>query len=233
MTLHTLGLLGGMTYHSTVDYYLGINDAIAARRGGHNSAPLLVDSLNFAAVREYQTADDWEGAGRLLADHALALQAAGAEAIVICTNLMHKVAPAVAARLDVPLLHITDAIAFEAEARGLRSLGSLGTKWVMQEGFYTDALIRSGIQPVFAGDDDIATTDRIVFEELTKGIIADASRDELVGVVDRLAKAGADGVILGCTEIPLLMHQHDTVVPLVDSTQAHVALAVKFVMGEI
>ena len=226
-----LGLLGGMTYHSTVDYYMGINDAVAAALGGHASAPLLLDSLNFQAVRELQIADDYEAAGELLATHARRLEAAGAEGIVICTNLMHKVAPAVEAAVGIPLLHIADAVAAEARERSLATLGLMGAGVTMQQQFYADRLHDDGVEWVQASDDDIALTDRIVFDELTKGIITDASRAELLGVVGRLAEAGADGVVLGCTEIPLILSQKDSAVPLIDSAQAHIRACVEFVLG--
>ena len=232
MNLHTLGLIGGMSYHSTVDYYMGINDAVAAEMGGHTSAPLLISSLNFQQVRDLQLADDWDGAGCLLAHHARLLQDAGAEAVVICTNLMHKVAPMVEEAVDVPLLHIVDAVVAEARRRGLASLGIMGAGWTMSDPFYSGLLADKGIKPVIAAPEDIALTDRIVFEELTRGIVLDSSRAQLLGVVSRLAQSGADGVVLACTELPLILSQEDSPVPLINSTQAHVTACVRFVLGE-
>ena len=231
VAMRTLGLIGGMSYHSTVDYYMGINNAVAAAVGGHASAPLLLSSVNFQEVRDRQVAGDWDGLGILLARHAQVLQTAGAEAIVICANLMHKVAPAVAAAIDVALIHIVDAVAEAAKARGLGSLGIMGTGWTMREAFYADRLAACGVRPVRAGEPDIALTDRIVFDELTQGIVTPASRTELLGVVDRLAAAGADGVVLGCTELPMILSPADTAIPLVDSVQAHVGAAVRFILG--
>jgi len=232
MTLRTIGLLGGMSYHSTVDYYMGINDAIASAMGGHTSAPLLVDSLNFQQVRDMQVAEDWEGAGRLLAHHARLLQGAGAEAVMICTNLMHKVAPMVEEAIDVPLLHIVDAVAEEAHRRGLSSLGIMGAGWTMRDPFYAGLLADKGIEPVIAMGEDIELTDAIVFEELTQGIILDYSRDRLLGVVDRLSQAGAEGIVLACTELPLILTQECTPIPLINSTHAHVRAAIRFVLGD-
>lgn len=230
MTLHTIGLLGGMSYHSTVDYYVGINDAVAASLGGHASAPILLDSLNFAEVHALQNANDWDGAGRLLATHARALQDAGAQAVAICTNLMHKVAPAVEAALDVPLLHITDAVAAVARERGIASVGIMGARWTMTEPFYAGRLERAGIGVVRASDADVAITDRIVFDELTQGIVSDRSRDELLGVVARLMEAGARGVTLSCTELPMILDEAVCGVPVINSTQAHVAACSRFVL---
>ena len=230
--MRTLGLIGGMSYHSTVDYYRGINDAVAAARGGHTSAPLLLSSLDFQVVRELQLADDWDQAGEVLARQAGLLQAAGARAVAICTNLMHKVAPAVEQSLEVPLLHIVDAVAEEAARRGLSALGIMGAGVTMCDDFYADRLARSGIRPVRADADDVEATDRIVFEELTRGIIAEESRARLLGVVDRLVRAGAEGVVLGCTELPLILSAQDSPVPLIDSTQAHVRTAVRFILDD-
>ena len=232
MGLRTIGLIGGISYHSTVDYYMGINDAVAAAVGGHTSAPLLMSSLNFQMVRDFQVAGDWEGAGQLLAGQARILQQAGAEAIVICANLMHKVAPAVEQSIDVPLIHIADAVATVATERGVGKLGIMGTGWTMREDFYADRLTQDGIEPVKASQADADLTDRIVFDELTLGIIRDESRAELLGVVNRLAQAGSQGVVLGCTELPLILSQSDTPVVLIDSTKAHVAASVRFILGE-
>ena len=230
MTLHTIGLLGGMSYHSTVTYYLGINDAVASSCGGHTSAPILLDSLDFAPVHALQDANDWDGAGRLLANHARALQEAGAQAVAICTNLMHKVAPAVEAVLDVPLLHIVDAVADEAARRGLASVGVMGARWTMTEPFYAGRLEADGIKVVRASDEDVALTDKIVFDELTQGIVTDQSRVALLGVVSRLIGAGADAVALSCTELPLILNESVCGVPVVDSAQAHVAACARFVL---
>ncbi|MDR1767816.1 MAG: amino acid racemase [Propionibacteriaceae bacterium] len=229
--MRTIGLLGGMSYLSTGDYYTRVNGAVAAALGGHNSAPILLDSLNFADVHAFQKAGDWVGAGRLLADHARRLAAAGAQAVAICTNLMHKVAPAVEDAIDVPLLHIVDAVADDARARGLRSLGIMGARWTMTEDFYASRLSARGVEPVKAEPADVATTDRIVFDELTQGVIRDQSRAELLGVVERLVAAGADGVLLGCTELPLILTPDNCPHPIIDSTHAHVAAIARFVLS--
>ena len=232
MTLRTVGLIGGITYHSTVDYYMGINNGVAKALGGHHSAPLLMSSLNFHDVRAFQVAEDWEGAAALVNHHAHLLQNAGAQAIVICANLMHRTAPLLEQSLSIDLIHIVDAIAVEATRRGLDSLGIMGAGWTMREPFYADRLRTNSITPVRANDEDITITDEIIFAELTQGIVREESSRQLLSVVDHLAEAGADGVILGCTELPLAITQSDTQVPLIDSTQAHVAAAVRFILGE-
>ncbi|MCL2736329.1 MAG: amino acid racemase [Propionibacteriaceae bacterium] len=232
MTLRTVGLIGGMSYHSTVDYYLGINDAVAHAVGGHASAPILLSSLDFQQVRDLQVVEDWPAAGRLLAHHARILQDAGAHAVLICTNLMHKVAPAVQDAIDIPLIHIADAVARAATDRGVTSLGIMGAGWTMREDFYADRLTLGGIHPVRAGADDADLTDQIVFDELTQGVVLDSSKEKLLGVVERLVGDGADGVVLGCTELPLILSDGDATVPLIDSTKAHVRAAVDFILGE-
>ncbi|MCL1838192.1 MAG: amino acid racemase [Propionibacteriaceae bacterium] len=231
MSMRRLGLLGGMTYHSTVEYYKGINSAIAHVVGGHTSAPLFLDSLNFQEVRNYQVNEDWDQVGALLASHARTLEKAGAQAVMICSNLMHKVAPSVADAIDIPLIHIVDAIAAAAKRRGISSLGILGTSPVMRDAFYADRLLANQIQAVKACEADIEITDQIIFDELTKGIIADTSRVALCCVVDRLAQAGAQGVVLGCTELPLILSEQDTDIALIDSAAAHIDAAVDFILN--
>ncbi|HWK93381.1 MAG TPA: amino acid racemase [Luteimicrobium sp.] len=229
-----LGILGGMSWHSTAEYYRLLNTAVAERLGGHHSARLLLASVDFDDVRRLQLDSDWEGAGALLAERAAGLARGGADAVLIATNLMHKVAPAVEAAVGVPLLHIADAVADAAKARGLTRLGVIGSGWVMTETFYEERLARHGIEvvrPAAGWADDAATVDRVVFDELTRGEVRAASRDAVVRVLDRLAAAGAEGVVLGCTELDLLLDEDVSPLPLVDSTAAHVGAAVRFLLG--
>jgi aspartate racemase len=235
--MQTLGIIGGMSWHSTAEYYRLLNTAVAERLGGHHSARIALSSVDFDDVRALQLAGDWEGAGVLLTEHGRRAQAAGADVVLIATNLMHKVAPAVEAALDVPLLHIADAVAAAAGERGLRRLGVIGSRWVMTEDFYAERLGRHGIDVVrpdaggTAWEADAALVDGIVFDELTQGVVREESRRELVGVIERLAAAGADGVVLGCTELDLILDEDVSPLPLVDSTTAHVAAAVEVALG--
>jgi aspartate racemase len=232
--MQTLGILGGMSWHSTAEYYRLLNAAVAQRLGGHHSARLVLASVDFDDVRRLQVDGDWDGAGALLAERAVGLERAGADAVLIATNLMHKVAPAVEDAIDVPLLHIADAVADDAGARGLTRLGVIGSGWVMTESFYADRLAARDVEvvrPASGWDDDAATVDRIVFDELTQGVVRDESRAELLGVVGRLADAGADAVVLGCTELDLILDEGVSPLPLVDSTAAHVDAAVRFLLG--
>jgi aspartate racemase len=221
----TLGLIGGMTWHSTLEYYRVINERVAAERGGHASAHLLMESMDFAEVRRCQVDDDWAGAGRLLADAARRLEAAGADTVLLCTNLMHRVADDVDAAVDVPLLHIGDAIADRARQHGWTRVGVLGTSWVMEEGFYLDRLSRTGLRPLVPDAADRADADRIIFDELTTGRVEDVSRRAYVEIIGRLRDAGAEAVVLACTEIGLLVGPDDSPLPLLDSMRVHAEAA--------
>jgi aspartate racemase len=219
--METLGLIGGMSWHSTATYYRIINEVVSAARGGHASARISLQSLDFEEIRQCQLDGDWERAGELLAQAGQHCVRSGATTVAICTNLMHKVAPQVEAALDVPLLHIGDAVAAEARRRGWRTLGILGTTWVMEESFYADRLATHGVAAVAPAADDRASIDTIIFDELTQGVVTDASRATYVDVIGRLAEQGADAVVLACTEIGLLISPEDSPLPLIDSAEVH------------
>lgn len=228
-TTHAIGLLGGMSWHSTVDYYRLVNEQVAAALGGHASARITLQSLDFAEVRECQLTD-WDRAADLLADAALACQAGGAEVVGICTNLMHKVAPRVEAAIDVPLLHIADAVAGVAREHGWTRLGLLGARWVMEETFYAERLAAHGIEVVVPDEAGRTMVDRVVFDELTRGVVSDASRAAYVEVVEDMAGRGADAVVMACTEIQMLLTAADSPLPLLDSMQAHAGALATFAL---
>jgi aspartate racemase len=231
--MRKIGLIGGMSWHSTVEYYRLINDVVSTELGGHHSARLVLESLDFDQVRALQLAEDWDGAGRLLADAGRRLCAAGADTVLICTNLMHKVAPAVEDAIDVPLLHIGDAVAAQARDQGIDTVGLLGTAWVMREAFYADRLARHGVRTVSPDEADRGLVDRVVFDELTQGVVCDASRAEYVRVIESLAAAGAQAVVLACTEIGLLVRPEDSPIPLIDSAHAHAEAAARFALDRV
>ena len=231
--MNTLGLIGGMSWHSTMTYYRIINEAVAAARGGHASARIALQSLDFAEIRACQVAGDWDRAGTLLAEAGRRCEDSGATTVAICTNLMHKVAPQVEDALGVPLLHIADAVGAEAATHGWRTLGILGTSWVMEESFYADRLARHGITAVVPDAADREVVDQIIFDELTQGVVRDASREVYLDVIGRLAERGADAVVLACTEIGLLVSPEDSPLPVIDSAEAHArALAVEVLRDE-
>jgi aspartate racemase len=219
--MRTIGLVGGMSWHSTATYYAMINEAVASRLGGHASARICLQSLDFAEVRDYQVNGDWAGAGALLADAALRCQRAGADVVAICTNLMHKVAPQVEAALDVPLLHIGDAVAGVALSHGWERLGVLGARWVMEEDFYTERLARHSIAGLVPESADRRLVDRVIFDELTRGRVEADSCAAYQAVIARLAARGAQAVVLGCTEIGLLIGPDDSPIPVIDSAAVH------------
>ena len=223
--MKTIGLIGGMTWHSTAEYYRVINERVATKRGGHASAHVLLESLDFDEVRQCQVADDWDGAGRLLADSARRLEAAGADVLLICTNLMHRVAHHVEAAVEVPLLHIADSVADRARASGWSRVGVLGASWVMEKDFYLDRLARSGLSPTVPGAVDRKEVDRIVFDELTVGRFEDDSRAAYVEVIERLREGGAEAVVLACTEIGLLVGPDDSPLPLLETMRIHAEAA--------
>lgn len=231
--MRTLGLLGGMSWHSTIDYYRVLNEQAAATLGGHASAPITLQSVDFSRIRALQIAEDWDGAGRLLAEAARRCQASGAEALLICTNLMHRVADAVEDAVDLPLLRITDAIASRALAEGHRTVGLLGTRWTMEEDFYVGRLRAAGLEVVVPDVAARAEVDRIIFEELTRGIVSASSAATYRGLLHALAADGAQAVVLGCTEIQLLVDRADSPVPLLDSMRVHAEAAAAWALDGV
>ncbi len=220
--MKTLGLIGGMSWESTVPYYRLINQTVKERLGGLHSARLLLYSVDFAQIEKLQHAGDWDAAGAVLADAARSLKAGGAQLLVICTNTMHKVADAVEAASGLPLLHIADATGQEIRRAGLQRVGLLGTRFTMEQDFYRQRLVqRHGLEVLVPGTEERDTVHRVIYEELCLGEIRDASRDAYRRIIASLVARGAQGVILGCTEIGLLVGEGDASVPLFDTTALH------------
>lgn len=226
-----LGLLGGMSWESTAEYYRLINTAVADRRGGLHSAPLLIHSVDFAEIAQLQEQGDWAGAGALLAEAARGLERAGASALVLCTNTMHQVAPAIEAAVDIPLLHIVDVTGAALQAAGIRRAGLLGTRYTMESPFWRERLeARCDIEVVVPPAAQRAAVHRVIFDELCRGVVNGRSRAEYIEVMDGLAGAGAEAVILGCTEIGLLIRAADAPLPVFDTTALHVDAAVAYLL---
>lgn len=224
--MKTIGLIGGMSWESTVPYYQLINRGVAAELGGLHSARILLYSVDFAEVEVLQHAGRWDEAGALLADAAARLEAAGADFLLICTNTMHKVADAVQAAVGIPLLHIADPTAQAIRAAGHTRAGLLGTRFTMEQDFYKQRLIaRHGLEVLVPPEADRAIVHRIIYEELCLGSIRDASRREYQRIAQGLIAAGAQCVILGCTEIGLLLGDGDLAAPLFDTTALHARAA--------
>ena len=220
--MRRIGLLGGMSWHSSIEYYTKINTAVAERLGGHHSAQILLDSTDFADIRDLQVAENWAGAEASLTSTAQRLKDGGAEAVAIATNLMHKCAPAVEAAVDVPLIHIVDSIASVAKGAGHTTLAVLGTKWTMCDGIAT----------LVPDEKTCLEVDQIIFDELTQGKFTNASRTRYVEIMNDLKARGADAVALSCTEIGLLVPPETAPLPAIDSVDAHVAAIVEWMMGE-
>ena len=223
--MQTIGLIGGLSWYSTAEYYRVLNETVQRRRGGHASALVALQSLDFAEVRAMQEAGDWSAAGRLLAEAGRRCQDAGADFVLICSNLMHRVADDVQAAVDIPLLHIGDAIVDRARANGWSELGVLGARWVMEEDFYLGRLSAAGLGVHVPDADDRITVDRVIFDELTVGRHLPSSRAAYAEIISRLAAAGAEAVVLGCTEIGQLVVREDSPLPLLDSMRVHAEAA--------
>jgi len=218
----TIGLIGGMSWESTVPYYRQVNETIKEQLGGLHSAKVVLVSVDFHEVERLQHAGDWDAAGVMMADAARALQAAGADFVVLCTNTMHKVAPAIEAAVRIPLFHIADPTATEIKRAGLRKIGLLGTRFTMEQAFYKDRLRElHGLDVVVPEQADRDTVHRIIYDELCLGRIVDGSREEYRRIITSLVEQGAQAIILGCTEISLLVNQQDSAVPLFDTTAIH------------
>jgi aspartate racemase len=227
----TIGLIGGMSWESTVPYYRLINEGVKQRLGGLHSARIVLYSVDFHDIERLQHAGNWDEAGALLANAARALQAAGAEFIVLCTNTMHKVAPAIQAAVTIPLLHIADPTAAAVKQAGIRTVGLLGTRFTMEEDFYRGRLeTQHGLAVVIPDATDRDVVHRVIYDELCLGVTKEASRAAYREIIGRLVAQGAQGIILGCTEIGLLVQPEDSPVPLFDTTQLHAESAVEFAL---
>jgi aspartate racemase len=230
--MRTIGLIGGMSWESSREYYGIINRAVRQRCGGLHSAPLVMWSLDFAPVEELQRANRWNEAARVLQAAARSLTAAGAECLLICTNTMHKVADAVAEVVDIPLLHIADATAAAVRFRGLRRVGLLGTRFTMEEEFYRARLGRQGdLEVMIPEPEERRLIDEIIFKELCLGRVEAHSRRRYRQIIAKLVERGAEGILLGCTEIGLLIKADDARVPLFDSTRIHALAAVDWALA--
>jgi aspartate racemase len=222
-----IGLIGGMSWESSAEYYRLLNELTRERDGGLASAECILYSVNFAEIEAMQTSGRWAEAGERLAAAALSLEAAGAELLLLCTNTMHKVAGAIEAATTVPLLHLGDATAEAVRRAGLDTVGLLGTAFTMEQDFYRSRLESHGLTVLVPEPRDRALVHRVIYDELCLGMVRSQSRDAYVDVVDRLAERGAQGVVLGCTEIELLLHPADTDLPLFATTRLHVEAALE------
>ena len=228
--MKTLGILGGMSPESTITYYSEINRLVNQAKGGNYSAPLLMVSVEFEQIVQYQKSGEWQRAGEVLAQAAQKLQNIGAEGILLATNTMHKVAPQIVQAIDVPFLHIIDATANAIKAKGIDKVALLGTSFTMSDTFYRDGLKARDIEAIVPHQQTQQEIHRIIFDELCVGKILPNSKAFYLKVIDELAQQGAEGVILGCTEIGLLVQQTDSPLPFFDTATLHSKMAADFIL---
>ncbi|MCI0764420.1 aspartate/glutamate racemase family protein [Bacillus sp. TL12] len=226
-----IGLIGGMSWESSAEYYRIINEEVKKRLGGLHSAKCLLYSVDFAEIEYYQSEGDWEKAGKVLGEAAYSLEKAGVDFIVICTNTMHKVISNIKEKVSIPILHIADATAMEIKRHGIRSVGLLGTKYTMEQDFYKSRIEEKGMKVIIPNETDREIINRIIYNELCLGKVNQTSKDAYKEIINRLVQNGAEGIILGCTEIGLLVKQEDTQFPLFDTAFIHAVEAVNISLG--
>jgi len=228
----TIGLIGGMSWESSLEYYRILNETTKSRLGGLHSAKCILYSVDFAEIEALQHQDRWEEAAQLMIAAGQSLERAGADFVVLCTNTMHKLADEIQSNIRIPFLHIADATAHKIKAAGLRKVGLLGTRFTMEHKFYKGRLIdKHGLAVITPDSQDRETVHRIIYDELCLGMVKQESREQYISIMEKLVQAGAEGIILGCTEIELLIHDGDGQVPLFPTTRIHAVAAVEYALA--
>ena len=230
--MKTIGLIGGMSWESTIHYYRIINEKIKEKLGGLHSARIILYSVEFAEIETCQATGQWDKSADILADAAVKLEAAGADFILICTNTMHKVVPQIQARISVPVIHIADATADRLETAGIRKIALLGTKYTMTQDFYKSRLIDRGFEVLIPDEAGVETVNSVIYRELCLGIIKEESRAAFSRIITGLKAQGAEAVILGCTEIGLLIQQDNSALPVFDTTETHALRAAELALQD-
>jgi len=229
--MKTIGLLGGMSWESSVHYEELINTSVRERLGGLHSADLVIRSYDFAMIEKLQSNDEWDEAGKVLARDAQALVSIGAELIVLCTNTMHKVSDDIEATIDVPFVHLVDATAAAVQKTGLTTVGLLGTRFTMEQGFYRERLESHGLTVLIPNPDERTIIHNVIYDELVQGELNRSSRERYLDIIDRLGSRGAEGVIAGCTEIELLVTEDDVFLPYFATTRIHAEAVVELALA--
>jgi aspartate racemase len=230
--MKTIGLIGGMSWESSLEYYRIINEEVKIKLGGLHSAKCILYSLDFEEIERYQAEGEWESAGKLLGNAAQSLEKAGAEMIVICTNTMHKVINQIEEKVSLPVVHIADSTANQIQKSKISTVGLLGTKYTMEQDFYKKRIEFNGIKVLVPNEEDRTGINKVIYEELCLGKIQQESRDYYKEVIKRLVDHGAEGIILGCTEIGLLVKPEDSKVPLFDTTRIHAIESVNLALAK-
>lgn len=229
--MKTIGLVGGTTWHSSLEYYKLINGMVHERLGGSDAAKMILYSLNFGDIARLTTADKWDEIGQIVLDAAKKLEAAGADCILLGANTMHRFAHVLRQELRIPLIHIAEEVAAAIREKGLQTVTLLGTRFTMQLNFYREILSGHGISTLIPDEDGVNFLNTAIYEEMGKGLFLPATRDRLLDMIAALERKGAQGAILGCTEIPLLISQEDCSIPVFDTTFIHARAAVDFALG--
>ncbi|MDC3423156.1 aspartate/glutamate racemase family protein [Aquibacillus sp. 3ASR75-11] len=229
--MKVLGLIGGMSWESSSEYYRKLNQAIAQKLGGLHSAECILYSIDFNEIDLLQRQGEWEKAGQKIATIAKKLENAGAELLLLCTNTMHKVADTIERDLSIPLVHIGDATAKEITSAGISKVGLLGTTYTMEEDFYHDRLNKHGVKVITPNNENRSELNRIIFDELCKGIFVDDSKEKIIKMLQSLKEQGAEGIVLGCTEIPLIIKDEDSPLPIFNTLEIHVQTAVNLALS--
>jgi aspartate racemase len=229
--MKTIGMIGGMSWESSIEYYRIINETVRTELGGLHSAKSIMYSVEFAEIEALQHQDRWDDAARIMISAARNIENGGADFGLICTNTMHKLYEIVQQSINIPMLHIADATAESIKAGGIQKIALLGTRFTMEETFYKGRLVENyGLEVIIPSSDDMEIVHRIIYDELCAGIIQSDSKQKYADIIDRLVKEGAEGIILGCTEIGLLVKQEDSPVPLFDTTEIHAKAAVRYAL---
>ncbi|MBN1311336.1 MAG: aspartate/glutamate racemase family protein [Anaerolineae bacterium] len=231
--MKTIGLIGGMSWESSLSYYRIINETVKAKLGGFHSAKCILYSVDFAEIEHLQEQGKWQEMAQMLIDAARNVEKGGADFVILCTNTMHKMADDIQANIDIPFMHIADATAQRVKASGIKKVGLLGTRVTMEEEFYKGRLAQKhGLEVLIPNDEDREIVHRVIYDELVVGRIRRESKARYIDIIQRLIDAGAEGIILGCTEIGLLVQAGDCRVPLFDTTEVHATAAVEYALGE-
>ncbi|MBI1342836.1 MAG: amino acid racemase [Terrimonas sp.] len=229
--MKTIGIVGGTSWHSSIDYYRLINEFVNQRLGGNEAAQIILYSVNYGEIVTLTQQGDWDRIAAIICNAAWKIDRAGADCILLGANTMHKIAERVERSVSVPLLHIATETGRVIQRKGLQKVGLLGTKYTMELGFYAEKLSELGIETVLPGDEDRIFVNDVIYHELGKGLLKKESKERYLTIIDNLQRKGAEGIILGCTEIPMLIKQADTPIPVFDTTHIHAAAAVEFALG--
>jgi|CXWL01.1.fsa_nt_gi aspartate racemase len=229
--MKTIGLVGGLTWYSSIDYYRFMNQLVNERLGGDAAAKIILYSVNYGEIKKLTQDGNWKGITAIICDAAKKTEAAGADCLLLGANTMHHIAEEVAAAISIPLIHIADAAAKAIKEKNISTVALLGTKYTMQFDFYKNKLASHGIKTLIPGESGVEAINKSIYEELGKGILLPETKQQYLTIINELVQQGAEGVILGCTEIPLLIKQEDSSVPVFDTTLLHATAGVDFVLG--